>query len=368
MSKTATSSFGASRRESHDASNFYSRTLHQETPIPPVAPPHGENVRAKTQVETDAESPASESIAKSQAESVAASTTTSSDTVTSDTVTVADTWFDQLYPTSATNMASLPDQSIALAFTSPPYNVGKDYDDNMSLENYLALIRAVAEQVYRVLKPGGRYVVNIANLGRKPYIPLHAYFYGIHMETGYLPMGEIIWRKGKGANGSCAWGSWRSARAPRLRDVHEYLLVFAKEEFNRPERGESDIERDEFMEATLSVWDILPESAKRVGHPAPFPVELASRVIQLYSFVGDVVLDPFLGSGTTAVAAVKHGRRYVGYEIDESYFRLAQKRVDETQRMPHSAHATHEMPDEVADKATVAADQAPDPTTNGKAT
>jgi site-specific DNA-methyltransferase (adenine-specific) len=150
------------------------------------------------------------------------------------------------------------------------------------------------------------------------------------METGFLPMGEIIWRKGKGANGSCAWGSWRSARAPRLRDVHEYLLVFAKEGFSRPERGESDIARDEFMEATLSVWDILPESAKRVGHPAPFPVELAARVIQLYSYVDDVVLDPFMGSGTTAVAAVRNGRRYVGYEIDAGYFELAKNRVAET--------------------------------------
>jgi site-specific DNA-methyltransferase (adenine-specific) len=188
-----------------------------------------------------------------------------------------------------------------------------------------------------VLRPGGRYVVNIANLGRKPYIPLHAYFYGVHMAAGFLPMGEIIWRKGKGANGSCAWGSWRSARAPRLRDVHEYLLVFAKEDFSRPERGESDIERDEFMEATLSVWDILPESAKRVGHPAPFPVELAARVIQLYSYVGDVVLDPFLGSGTTAVGAIKSGRRFVGFEIDADYFALAQSRVVEAQNTLSSA-------------------------------
>jgi DNA modification methylase len=228
-------------------------------------------------------------------------------------------------------MSMIPEHGVALAFTSPPYNVGKEYDDNMPLDSYLALIREVADQVYRVLRPGGRYVVNIANLGRKPYIPLHAYFYGVHMAAGFLPMGEIIWRKGKGANGNCAWGSWRSARAPRLRDVHEYLLVFAKEEFSRPERGESDIERDEFMEATLSVWDILPESAKRVGHPAPFPVELAARVIQLYSYVGDVVLDPFMGSGTTAVAAIKHGRRFVGFEIEESYYQLAQKRIAEAQ-------------------------------------
>src|SRR5262245_14744007 len=284
MSKTATSSFGASRRESHDATTFYSRTLHDERPIPPAAPPSVTNGTPQT-------------------------------ADPSPQVTIPDVeWKDQLYPTSSTDMAAIPDQGVSLAFTSPPYNVGKEYDDNMSLESYLALIGAVAREVYRVLHPGGRYVVNIANLGRKPYIPLHAYFYGIHMEAGFLPMGEIIWRKGKGANGSCAWGSWRSARAPRLRDVHEYLLVFAKEDFSRPERGESDIERDEFMEATLSVWDILPESAKRVGHPAPFPVELAARVIQLYSYVGDVVLDPFIGSGTTAVAAVKNGRRFAGFE------------------------------------------------------
>jgi site-specific DNA-methyltransferase (adenine-specific) len=245
-------------------------------------------------------------------------------------------------------MSMIPDQGVSLAFTSPPYNVGKEYDDNMPLERYLELIRAVADQVYRVLQPGGRYVVNIANLGRKPYIPLHAHFYAVHMAAGFLPMGEIIWRKGKGANGNCAWGSWRSARAPRLRDVHEYLLVFAKEDFSRPERGESDIKRDEFMEATLSVWDILPESAKRVGHPAPFPVELAARVIQLYSYVGDVVLDPFIGSGTTAVAAVKSGRRFAGFEIDPGYFQLAQERVAEAQRTPPTIESTQDVGAEAA--------------------
>ena len=303
MSKTATSSFGASRRESHDASNFYSRSLHDENITPPVLP-------------------LSHATGNSDGLPYAPTAITSAAT---------EDWADRLYHRSATDMAVIPEQSVSLAFTSPPYNVGKDYDDNMPLERYLALIRAVAEQVYRVLQPGGRYIVNIANLGRKPYIPLHAYFYGVHMQAGFLPMGEIIWRKGKGANGSCAWGSWRSARAPRLRDVHEYLLVFAKEEYKRPERGESDIARDEFMEATLSVWDILPESAKRVGHPAPFPVELAARVIQLYSYVGDVVLDPFVGSGTTAVAAVKNGRRYVGFEIDAEYYQLAQSRIAEAQ-------------------------------------
>ena len=298
MSKTATSSFGASRRESHDASTFYSRSMHHETTAPPALPSAAPSQPAP-QLHDDANGE----------------------------FAAPEAWVNRLYHQSATEMSVIPSQGISLAFTSPPYNVGKEYDDNVPLETYLALIRSVAAEVYRVLQPGGRYVVNIANLGRKPYIPLHAYFYSVHMEAGFLPMGEIIWRKGKGANGSCAWGSWRSARAPRLRDVHEYLLVFAKDGYSRPERGQSDIERDEFMEATLSVWDILPESAKRVGHPAPFPVELAARVIQLYSYVGDVVLDPFLGSGTTAVAAVTHGRQYVGFEIDANYYALAQQRL-----------------------------------------
>jgi DNA modification methylase len=223
----------------------------------------------------------------------------------------------------------IPDNSIALAFTSPPYNVGKDYDDDMSLNDYLGLIKTVGKEIYRVLKPGGRYVINVANLGRKPYIPLHSYFYQIHTEIGFLPMGEIIWQKGKGASGSCAWGSWKSAKSPRLRDLHEYLIVLTKETFSRPDKGESDLSSEEFMESTLSIWQIPPESAKKIGHPAPFPIALAERVIKLYSYVGDVILDPFLGSGTTCVAAVKNKRHYVGFDISENYCTLAEKRISQ---------------------------------------
>ena len=140
-------------------------------------------------------------------------------------------------------------------------------------------------------------------------------------------MGEIIWQKAAGANGNCAWGSWKSAKAPRIRDIHEYLLVFAKEQFGRPDVGKSDIDRDAFMESTLSIWKIPPESAKKIGHPAPFPVELASRVIRLYSYVGDVVIDPFSGSGTTCVAAKKNNRHYVGFDISLEYCKLAEKRI-----------------------------------------
>ena len=179
-----------------------------------------------------------------------------------------------------------------------------------------------------MLRPGGRYIVNIANLGRKPYIPLHSFFYDIHINTGFLTMGEIIWQKAKGASGSCAWGSWMSAKAPRLRDLHEYLLVFAKGDFSRPDKGISDIERDEFMDATLSVWNIAAESAKRIGHPAPFPIALAERVIKLYSYVDDVVLDPFVGSGTTCVAATQNNRHYVGFDISPAYCALAKQRIE----------------------------------------
>jgi site-specific DNA-methyltransferase (adenine-specific) len=197
----------------------------------------------------------------------------------------------------------------------------------MGLEDYLALIQNMGREVYRVLRPGGRYVVNIANLGRKPYIPMNAHFDKAHMDVGFLPMGDIIWQKGEGASGSCAWGSWKSAKAPRLRDLHEYLLVFAKGEYSRPDKGESDISGEEFMESTLSIWQVPPESAKKVGHPAPFPVELASQVIKLYSYVNDVVLDPFVGSGTTCVAAKALKRHYVGFDINTDYCALAEKRL-----------------------------------------
>jgi DNA modification methylase len=147
------------------------------------------------------------------------------------------------------------------------------------------------------------------------------------LDIGYFPRGEVIWVKAAGAAGNCAWGSWLSAANPTLRDVHEYCLCFSKGRMDRVRHGRSTIDRDEFLAATLSVWQLPPESARRVGHPAPFPVALPRRFIELYTFAGDVVLDPFLGSGSTAVAAVETDRRFVGYELDPAYARLARRRV-----------------------------------------
>lgn len=225
-------------------------------------------------------------------------------------------------------MIHLPDNSVHLMVTSPPYNVGKEYDDDLSLDDYRKLLHDVFKETYRVLVPGGRACINVANLGRKPYIPVHKFIIDEMEKIGYLMRGEIIWDKSASAGTSTAWGSWKSASNPTLRDVHEYILVFSKESFalTKGEKNNS-ITRDQFLEYTKSIWSFPAESAKRVKHPAPFPVELPFRLIQLYTFEGDVVLDPFSGSGTTCVAALKSQRHFVGYDLNEEYVKIAQKRI-----------------------------------------
>ena len=282
---TQSSAFGAAGRVNHDASRFYSGALYDGKQAPQVA--EGlENLLPKEA-------------------------------------------HNRIFPHSSQHMDELPDACVHLMVTSPPYNAGKEYDQDLSLQAYLDMLHSVWLETLRVLAPGGRACINVANLGRKPYIPLHAFIIEDMLDLGFLMRGEIIWDKGASASASTAWGSWLSASNPTLRDVHEYILVFSKGAFGRkrPKRRKDTIKKDDFLQNSKSVWTFPAVSARKIGHPAPFPQELPARLIELYTFSGDVVLDPFMGSGTTALAALAAGRSYVGYETSKQYVLLAEERI-----------------------------------------
>lgn len=236
---------------------------------------------------------------------------------------------NKVFCKSSEAMTELPDNSVHLMVTSPPYNVGKMYDENLSLKEYRELLKRVFKETYRVLVPGGRACINIANLGRKPYLPLHSYIIEDMHDIGFLMRGELLWDKGSSASSSTAWGTYLKANNPVLRDVHEYILVFCKDTFTRlnPHKRKSTISKEEFLEFTKSVWKFSAERASKVGHPAPFPVELPYRLIQLYTFEDEIVLDPFVGSGTACIAALKTKRKYIAYDIDKKYCDLAVQRI-----------------------------------------
>ncbi len=294
---TTTRPFGSGRRESHDATGFYGRFVSPE-------------------VSVDAEvRPAA----------------------TKDLIFCGDA--------AAMSEAEVADKSVALVVTSPPYFTGKAYEEDLeaghvptSYVDYLDKLAEVLAACVDKLEPGGRIAINVANLGRKPYRSLSADVIGILQdELGLLMRGEVIWKKAKGAGGSCAWGSYRSPANPVLRDLTERVIIASKGRFDRalPRRRrqelglphEPSIETDEFLEATLDVWDIPAESATRVGHPAPFPVGLPRRLIELYTYRGDLVLDPYMGSGSTALAALGTDRHYVGFDTDPAYVELAEDRI-----------------------------------------
>lgn len=287
--RTESSSFGVSKREGHDSSKYYNSRLYENVP-------NESDVGIANDFPTDLK--------------------------------------NQFLCQDSRDMSMIPTNSVHHMITSPPYNVSKEYDDNLSLQEYLALLRDVFKEVYRVLVPGGRAVVNIANVGRKPYIPLATYVNTIMIELGFLMRGEIIWDKSASAGSSTAWGSWQSASNPCLRDIHEYILVFSKGSFKLPRTNdekangrENTIEKQEFIDLTKSIWRFPTASAKRIGHPAPFPVELPRRTIEFYTFAGDIILDPFIGAGSTAIAAKNSGRNFIGFDISKEYITLAESRL-----------------------------------------
>ena len=245
---------------------------------------------------------------------------------------------DVIYCGDSRHMAQVEDGSVQLIVTSPPYNVGKPYgehDDEMPLEKYLAFLGGVWQECRRVLCKGGRIAINVANTGRQPYIPLNALIARQMLELGLFMRGEIVWDKGPSVGVSTAWGSFARASNPVLRDVHEYILVFCKDSFQLKGGAgqESGIANQDFVDWTRSIWQFPTESARRVGHPAPFPEELPRRLILLYTNEEDLVLDPFVGSGTTALAAKKLGRHYIGYDISKEYCHLARRRLSEPVQM-----------------------------------
>ena len=288
-SKTETSSFGTNGRINHDSEKFYNSKLYKE-------------LDSKT---------VSDRIVNDYPESLE----------------------NKIICGKAQDMSSIPDNSLHLMITSPPYNVSKEYDQDLSLKDYLQMLENVFEETHRVLVNGGRACINVANLGRKPYIALSDYISKIMNDIGFNMRGEIIWNKAASASPSTAWGSWMSASNPTLRDIHEYILIFSKGSYESPRKKEekehrkNTISRENFIEWTKSIWTFNAESAKRVGHPAPFPIDLPYRLIQLYSFTNDVVLDPFMGSGTTAIAALKCNRKYIGFETNPEYVELAERRI-----------------------------------------
>lgn len=233
-------------------------------------------------------------------------------------------WVNVVRVGDARKLDWLPDESVHLCLFSPPYNVGRGYEAGQTFPEWLVLMQLTAHAVRPKLVEGGRLCINVANVDRNPYRPLNERMWTSLRDAHYIPRGEIIWNKAASVGTSTAWGSWRSPTAPTLRDVHEYILV-AQKAGRYPGKGRGDITAAEFTAYTKSIWDMPTVSAKRIGHEAPFPLELPRRLIKLYTYPGDVVLDPFCGSGTTLLAARRLGRRYIGVDRDPAAVALAEE-------------------------------------------
>lgn len=248
-----------------------------------------------------------------------------------------------IYCADSTSLAVLDDATVDLVITSPPYNLDVSYNgysDDLPYERYLEWVELWSRALLRVARSGGRACVNVpldSNKGGKR--PVYADYVRIFLEAGWSYQTTIVWNE-RNISRRTAWGSWLSPSAPFVTAPVEMIPVFFKDGWRRPKgQRRTDLERDEFLSWTLGTWDSPTESeldegpwdfpgenAKKRRHPAPFPLELPRRLMKLYSYLDDVILDPFLGSGTTAVAAKQHHRRCVGVDVDSSYCQIAADR------------------------------------------
>jgi len=236
----------------------------------------------------------------------------------------------RIYHDDFLRFSELPPESVDLIVTSPPYDVDIQYDgftDNIPYDKYLEFLAAALEKCYELAKPDGRLCLNIPldkNKGGQQSV--YADVVSIAKKVGWRYHTTIIWNE-QNISRRTAWGSWLSASAPFVIAPVEVILVMFKETWRKRKRGVSDITRDEFIEWTNGVWTFNGEQRSRIGHPAPFPIELPKRCIKLFSFVGDVVLDPFVGSGTTLLACYQLRRIGIGVDISRTYCELAIKRL-----------------------------------------
>ena len=229
-------------------------------------------------------------------------------------------------------LSALPQNSVHLMITSPPYNLDKpyaDHDDDLDYDEYLNWMGQVWRAAERVLVDGGRICINIGENKRQNITePTYSAFIQQLVKMKMLYRGTVIWNKNSAAK-HCAWGSWKSCSNPHIVPRHEYIIIFSKGQFRLDgPKAAIDITAKEFMDTTRSVWQFGTASKKRIGHPAPFPEKLPERLIKYYSYRGNVVLDMFAGSGTVGVVAKRLGRHFILIDNSEKYCRLAQTRFE----------------------------------------